>query len=80
VSDSEHKHNIKLCIPERDCLAGGARYIVAAELIKSRCDKVCLDISPHEGDNITHASLLLGHSVFVVGVKEESNIQFALLA
>jgi drug/metabolite transporter superfamily protein YnfA len=60
--------------------AGGARYIVAAELIKSRCDKVCLDISPHEGDNITHASLLLGHSVFVVGVKEESNIQFALLA
>jgi len=47
----------------------GARYIGDAELIKSRYDQVCLDISPHEGDNITHASLLLGHSVFVVNVK-----------
>lgn len=69
VKQLEHKYNLKLFIPERDCLAGGARYIGDAELIKSRYDQVCLDISPHEGDNITHASLLLGHSVFVVNVK-----------
>ena len=46
VEQLERKHELKLCIPERDCLIGGAKYICDAELIKSRYDKVCLDISP----------------------------------
>ena len=45
VKQLEHKYNLKLCIPERDCLAGGARYIVDAELIKSRCRRIIVVVS-----------------------------------
>ena len=36
IKQLEHKHGLKLCIPIRDCLAGGAKYMMDAELIKAR--------------------------------------------
>lgn len=47
IKQLEHKHGLKLCIPIRDCLAGGAKYMMDAELIKARCRRMVIVIS-HE--------------------------------
>lgn len=47
IKQLEHKHGLQLCIPIRDCLAGGAKYMMDAELIKARCRRMVIVIS-HE--------------------------------
>ncbi|XP_030856043.1 myeloid differentiation primary response protein MyD88 [Strongylocentrotus purpuratus] len=39
-------HNYKLCIDQRDLLPGGSHALVTAEIIKNRCNKMLVILSP----------------------------------
>nr|XP_054751458.1 myeloid differentiation primary response protein MyD88-like [Lytechinus pictus] len=39
-------HNFKLCIDQRDLLPGGSHALVTAEIIKNRCNKMLVVLSP----------------------------------
>ncbi|XP_064597969.1 LOW QUALITY PROTEIN: myeloid differentiation primary response protein MyD88-like, partial [Liolophura sinensis] len=41
------KHNLKLCVPERDMLAGGSYHTISARLIEERCKKMVAIVSPN---------------------------------
>jgi myeloid differentiation primary response protein MyD88 len=42
----EGVHGLKLCIPQRDLVAGCAYHVVMTELIKERCRKMIIILSP----------------------------------
>lgn len=45
INKLEKQYDIKLCVPGRDDLPGGARYVTDAKLIESRCRRMIIVLS-----------------------------------
>ena len=62
VKQLEQEHNFKLCIPQRDLLAGLSYVEVTSELIMNRCKRTILIITPEFSESQEckfHAEILV---------------------